>query len=51
MANTIKFNRKITDNNRKKAMTIYEIVCKNNIELLAEADELTEEQKQPCQQL
>lgn len=32
-------------------MTIYEIVCKNNIELLAEADELTEEQKQPCQQL
>lgn len=26
-------------------MTIYEIVCKNNIELLAEADELTEEQK------
>lgn len=45
MANTIKFNRKITDNNRKKAMTIYEIVCKNNIELLAEADELTEEQK------
>ena len=45
MANTIKFNRKITDNNRKKAMTIYEIVCTNNIELLAEADELTEEQK------
>mgnify|MGYP000520710449 FL=1 len=31
MANTIKFNRKITDNNRKKAMTIYEIVCTNNI--------------------
>ena len=45
MANTIKFSRKITDNNRKKAMTIYEIVCTNNIELLAEADELTEEQK------
>jgi hypothetical protein len=45
MANAVKFNRAITDINRSKAMTIYEIVCENNIELLAEADELTEQEK------
>ena len=45
MANAVKFNRAITDINRSKAMTIYEIVCENNIELLAEADELTEQAK------
>ena len=45
MANAIKFNRAITDNNHNKAMNIYETVCENNIELLAEADELTEQEK------
>ncbi|MDR2511389.1 MAG: hypothetical protein LBC89_02820, partial [Bacteroidales bacterium] len=45
MANTIKHNRVISDIFRSKAMNIYEIVCENNIELLAEADELTEQEK------
>lgn len=45
MANTVKHNRVISDIFRSKAMTIYEIVCENNIELLAEADELTEQEK------
>ena len=45
MANAVKFNRAITDINRGKAMKIYEIVCKHNIDLLAEADELTEQTK------
>lgn len=45
MANTVKLNRAITDSNHRKAMKIYEIVCENNIELLAEADELTEQEK------
>jgi hypothetical protein len=45
MANTVKFNRLITDINRSKAMSIYETVCEHNIDLLAEADELTEQPK------
>lgn len=44
MANKIKFNRLISDIDRTKAMSIYEIVCEQNIELLVEADEI-EEQK------
>lgn len=43
MANKVKFNRSISDNDRSKAMTIFEIVCQYNIDLLSEADELTEE--------
>lgn len=46
MANAIKFNRAISDINRNKAMTIYETVCEHNIDLLAEADELTEQTKE-----
>ena len=45
MANTIKFNRSISDTSRRRAMNIYEIVCENNIELLAEADEFIEQEK------
>ena len=45
MANAVKNNRDITDINRRKAMNIYEIVCKNNIDLLAEADELLEQEQ------
>jgi hypothetical protein len=45
MANAVKFNRAITDINRSKAMMIYNIVCENNIELLAEAEELAEQAK------
>ncbi|MDR1974791.1 MAG: AIPR family protein [Bacteroidales bacterium] len=45
MANTVKFNRVLTDVNRAKAMRIYEIVCEQNIDLLAEADELEEQPK------
>jgi DNA-binding protein H-NS len=41
----IKNNRELSDTDRSKAMTIYEIVCENNIELLEEADELTEQEK------
>lgn len=46
MANTIKHNRTINDSNRNKAMNIYEIVCENNIELLSEADELSEQEQE-----
>lgn len=42
MANKIKFNRTISDSERIKAMNIYKIVCEHNIDLLFEADELTE---------
>jgi hypothetical protein len=45
MANTVKFNRVLTDVNRAKAMRSYEIVCEQNIDLLAEADELEEQPK------
>ena len=43
MANKIKFNKAISDNDRIKAMNIYEKVCEHNIDLLAEADELEEQ--------
>lgn len=42
MANKIKFNRNIMDNDRIKAMMIYETVCQYNLELLEEADNLAE---------
>lgn len=45
MANVIKFNREITDAKRAKAMRIYETVCEHNIELLEEADELSENEQ------
>lgn len=38
----LKYNHTISETDRKRAMAIYEIVCKYNIELLDEADELTE---------
>jgi hypothetical protein len=44
MANTVKHNRPIKDDKRRRAMNIYKIVCEKNIELLAEADELTEQE-------
>ncbi|MDR2915537.1 MAG: AIPR family protein [Tannerella sp.] len=43
MANKIKFNRAISDSDRSKAMAIFDIVCQHNIDLLSEADELTEQ--------
>jgi hypothetical protein len=46
MANAVKFNREISDAKRAKAMRIYEIVCEHNIDLLSEADELTEPAKE-----
>jgi hypothetical protein len=46
MANKIKFNRTISDSDRTKAMTIYEKICEFNIDLLSEADELTEQPKE-----
>jgi hypothetical protein len=45
MAYKVKNNRKISDSDRKKAMSVYEIVCQNNIELLDEADKLAEQDK------
>lgn len=46
MANKIRFNRAISDSDRSKAMVIYEKVCEHNIDLLSEADELTEPAKE-----
>lgn len=40
IAHKLKFNRKFSDNDRQRAMAIYDIVCKKNIELLLEADKL-----------
>lgn len=37
----LKYNHSITETDRKRAIAIYEIVCKHNIELLDEADELS----------
>lgn len=42
-AHKLKYNHNITETDRKRAMAIYEIVCKYNIELLEEADELAEQ--------
>jgi hypothetical protein len=41
----IKNNRKLNDTDRSKAMSIFETVCRHNIELLEEADELTAQEK------
>lgn len=43
MANKIKFNRAISDSDRSKAMAVFDIVCQHNIDLLSEADKLTEQ--------
>ena len=40
IAHKLKLNRKFSDNDRQRAMAIYDIVCEKNIELLLEADEL-----------
>lgn len=42
IAHKLKFQHTITESDRKRAMSIYEIVCQQNIELLDEADTLTE---------
>lgn len=44
-AHKLKYNHKITETDRKRAMAIYEIVCQYNIELLDEADELAEQEQ------
>jgi hypothetical protein len=41
----VKNNRKLSDTERSKAMSIFEIVCQHNIELLEEADELAAQEK------
>ena len=46
MAHTVKNNRSISDSERNKAMNVFEIVCQHNIDLLSEADELTEQSKE-----
>lgn len=45
MAFKVKNNQRIVDSDRTKAMAIFDIVCEHNIDLLAEADELTEQTK------
>ncbi len=45
IAHKLKFKHKLTDSDRKRGFTIYEIVCENNIELLEEADSLMEEKE------
>ena len=40
----LKFKHKFTPSERDRAIKIYEIVCKHNIELLEEADELMEQE-------
>lgn len=45
IAGKIKFRHTITETDRRRAMAIYDIVCKNNIELLAEADTIAEEEQ------
>jgi hypothetical protein len=44
LAYKIKNKRPLSDDDLTKGMEIYDIVCKNNIELLEEADELTEKE-------
>jgi hypothetical protein len=41
----VKNNRKLSDTDRHKAMSIFEIVCQHNIELLEEADELAAQEQ------
>ncbi len=43
IAYIVKNNRKFSETERRRAMMIYESVCKKNIELLALADELAEQ--------
>ena len=43
-ASKIKFKHKFTASDIRKAIGVYEIVCKNNIELLEEADALAEQE-------
>ncbi|MDR1181905.1 MAG: AIPR family protein [Bacteroidales bacterium] len=45
IAYKIKNNRKLSDTDRNKAMSIFETVCQHNIELLEEADELAAREK------
>lgn len=45
-AHKLKYNHNITETDRKRAMAIYEIVCKYNIELLDEADELAKQDQE-----
>lgn len=45
-AHKLKYNHLITETDRKRAMAIYEIVCKYNIELLDEADELAKQDQE-----
>lgn len=45
-AHKLKYNHLITEPDRKRAMAIYEIVCKYNIELLDEADELAKQDQE-----
>ncbi|MDR2510929.1 MAG: AIPR family protein, partial [Bacteroidales bacterium] len=45
VAYKIKNNRKLNDTDRSRAMSIFEIVCQHNIELLEEADELAVQEK------
>lgn len=46
IARKLKYDRKISDSDRKRAIAIFEIVCKNNIELLSEADEIAAQEKE-----
>jgi hypothetical protein len=45
VAHKIKNNRKLSDTDRNKAMSIFGTVCQYNIELLEEADELVAQEK------
>lgn len=45
VAHKLKFKHKFSPSERERAIKIYEIVCKYNIELLEEADELMEQEK------
>lgn len=45
IAYKVKNNRPLMDNDRRRAMAIFNIVCEHNIELLEEADELAEQEK------
>lgn len=45
IAYKVKNNRKMSDTDRNKAISIFEIVCQYNIELLEEADDLSAQEK------
>ena len=45
IASRIKYNHPLSDSPRNTGMAIYEIVCEKNIELLEEADQISEEAK------